>query len=415
MTDRFDGKQLSRLEFTNSGATRGDGFAMPKYTGSKGLYGAALLALSLAGCAQTAERTISPARDADADGVRTQPLREAPLAQISKDAQPLADEPVGMRTDAPLTYVVKKGDTLWDIAAHYLIEPWQWPEIWYVNGQVANPHLIYPGDVLTLVWRDGRPVVQRDDSNIEYMSPRIRESSLGDAIPTIPLDVIRDFLRGARVVTADQFRDAPYVLGFAEPHVVEGTGAEVYVKNLKAGDDYRYDSVRIGKKYIDPDNGDFLGWEAIPVADMEVRRDGQPATVLVARSYMETRAGDRLLPPELDGFTANFYPRAADPAIAGRIISVIGGVSQIGQYQVVALSRGSRDGLQQGSVLDVFQTGRSTRDPYTGRNEALPELFAGTLMVFKADERVSFALVMRAVREIHLNDRVRGPSPSERR
>ncbi|MDP9139814.1 MAG: LysM peptidoglycan-binding domain-containing protein [Pseudomonadota bacterium] len=388
---------------------------MPKYTGSKGLYGAALLALSLAGCAQTAERTISPARDADADGVRTQPLREAPLAQISKDAQPLADEPVGMRTDAPLTYVVKKGDTLWDIAAHYLIEPWQWPEIWYVNGQVANPHLIYPGDVLTLVWRDGRPVVQRDDSNIEYMSPRIRESSLGDAIPTIPLDVIRDFLRGARVVTADQFRDAPYVLGFAEPHVVEGTGAEVYVKNLKAGDDYRYDSVRIGKKYIDPDNGDFLGWEAIPVADMEVRRDGQPATVLVARSYMETRAGDRLLPPELDGFTANFYPRAADPAIAGRIISVIGGVSQIGQYQVVALSRGSRDGLQQGSVLDVFQTGRSTRDPYTGRNEALPELFAGTLMVFKADERVSFALVMRAVREIHLNDRVRGPSPSERR
>ncbi len=388
---------------------------MPKYTGSKGLYGAALLVLGLAGCAQTAERTISPARDADADGVQTQPLREAPLAQISEDAQFAAGEPVSVRTDAPLTYVVKKGDTLWDIAAHYLIEPWQWPEIWYVNNQVANPHLIYPGDVLTLVWRDGRPVVRRDDSNVEYLSPRIRESSLGDAIPTIPLDVIRDFLRGARVVTSDQFRDAPYVLGFAEPHVVEGAGAEVYVKNLKAGGDYRYDSVRIGKKYIDPDNGEFLGWEALPVADMEVRRDGQPATVLISRSYMETRAGDRLLPPELEGFTANFYPRAADPVIAGRIISLVGGVSQIGQYQVVALSRGTRDGLQQGSVLDVFQTGRSTRDPYTGRSEVLPELFAGTLMVFKADERVSYALVMRAVREIHLNDRVRAPNASERR
>ncbi|HEY1077681.1 MAG TPA: LysM domain-containing protein, partial [Fontimonas sp.] len=339
-----------------------------------------------------------------------------PLAEISEDAQLPATEPVGMRSDAPLSYVVKKGDTLWDIAAHYLIEPWQWPEIWYVNGQVANPHLIYPGDVLTLVWRDGRPVVQREQpSNTEYLSPRIRESALGDAIPTIPLEAIRDFLRAARVVTADEFRDAPYVLGFAEPHVVEGAGAEVYVKNLPEGGDYRYDSVRIGKKYIDPDSNEFLGWEAIPVADMEVRRDGRLATVLIARSYMETRAGDRLLPPELGGFTANFYPRAADPSIAGRIISVIGGVSQIGQYQVVALSRGAADGLEAGSVLDVFQTGRTARDPYTGRNEVLPELFAGTLMVFKADERVSFALVMRAVREIHLNDRVRGPQPSERR
>lgn len=389
---------------------------MPKYTGSKGLYGAALLALGLAGCAQTAERTITPARDTSDDGVQTQPLREAPLAEISEDSQVRTSEAPRLKADAPLTYVVKKGDTLWDISAHYLIEPWQWPEIWYVNNQVANPHLIYPGDVLTLVWRDGRPVLQRGQpDNIEYLSPRIRESSLGDAIPTIPLEAIRDFLRAARVVSADQFRDAPYVLGFAEPHVVEGAGSEVYVKNLQYRGDYRYDSVRIGQKYVDPDSGDFLGWEAIPVADMELRREGQPATVLVARSYLETRAGDRLLPPEPEGYNANFYPRAADPALTGRIISVIGGVSQIGQYQVVALSRGKVDGLEPGSVLDVFQSGRSTRDPFTGRNETLPELFAGTLMVFKVDERVSFALVMRAVREIHLHDRVRGPRAAERR
>lgn len=389
---------------------------MPKYTGSKGLYGAALLALGLAGCAQTAERTITPARDVEGDGVRTQPLREAPLAEISQDAQVLPDGNVRVRDDAPLSYVVKKGDTLWDIAAHYLIEPWQWPEIWYVNNQVANPHLIYPGDVLTLVWRDGRPVVRREQpSNVEYLSPRIRESSLADAIPTIPLDAIRDFLHAARVVSAEEFRTAPYVLGFADPHVIEGAGAEVYVKNLKDSGDYRYDSVRIGKKYIDPDSGDFLGWEALPVADMEVRREGQPATVLVARSYLETRAGDRLLPPEPEGFNTNFYPRAADRSVTGRIISVLGGVSQIGQYQVVALSRGRNDGLEPGSVLDVFQAGRTARDPYTGRTEVLPDLFAGTLMVFKVDERVSFGLVMRAVREIHLNDRVRGPDPSERR
>lgn len=382
---------------------------MPDYTGSRTLPGIAAVALScLAACAQTGERReyVPPPASA-APAVSTAPTATPMAEQASPVARPR--DVAQVREDAPLRYVVQPGDTLWDVSKRFLLEPWQWPEIWYVNDQVANPHLIYPGDVLTLIWRDGRPMVAREDLDVEYLSPRVRELPLEAAIPTIPLEAIRDFLRRARVVSAEDLRTAPYVLGFADPRLVVGAGSEVYVRNMPADETYQYDAVRIGERYVDPDSGEFLGWEAIPVADMEVRRYGEPATAMVARSYRETRAGDRLLEPEPDAFTANFYPRPADAGLAGRIISVFDGVSQIGQYQVVTLSRGAVDGVEVGHVLNVFQSGRRTRDPYSGVHVPLPEVFAGTVMVFKLEERVSFALVVDAEREIHLYDRVRGP------
>ncbi|SFF22821.1 LysM domain-containing protein [Fontimonas thermophila] len=376
---------------------------MPKYTGLRRLYGASALGLlCLAGCAQTPARTQSPAAEPPA------PVPAPALQPEQAAAQPVPSA-VPLREDAPLRYVVKKGDTLWSIAARYLEEPWQWPEIWYVNEQIANPHLIFPGDVLTLVWRDGRPQLVRTE-NVEYLAPQIREIPLEQAIPTIPLDVIRDFLRSPRVVSEKQVRDAPYVLGFADPHLIEGAGSEVYVKKLPSNPLYRYDAVRIGQAYIDPETREVLGWEAIPVADVEVRAPGSPATALIVRSYRETRAGDRLIEPQAESFEAHFYPRPAPAGLTGRIIAVFDGVSQVGQYQVVTISRGARAGLAPGHVLSVFQTGRDARDPYTGRRETLPERFAGTVMVFKVEERVSYALVMDAQREIHRYDRVRGPA-----
>jgi LysM repeat protein len=410
-TPKVDGKQLSRLEFGRSGATRGEGVAMPKYTGSRTLLGAAA-ALCLTACAQTPESGYRwPAPDTPPPA-STAPAATPMAQQTAPAARPVP--PPGLRDEAPLRYVVKPGDTLWDISRRFLLEPWQWPEIWYVNDQVANPHLIFPGDVLTLIWRDGRPLVTREDMfDVDYLSPRVRELPLEAAIPTIPLEVVRDFLRRSRVVTQEDLRSAPYVLGFADPHLVVGAGSEVYVRNLPREERYQYDAVRVGDRYVDPDTGEALGWEAIPVADMEVRRYGEPATMLVARSYRETRAGDRLLEPEADSFTANFYPRPADSSVVGRIISVFDGVSQIGQYQVVTLSRGAVDGLEAGHVLDVFQSGRKARDPYTGQSVSLPEVFAGTVMVFKTEPRVSFALVVDAQREIHLYDRVRGPEAGD--
>ncbi|NKF21948.1 LysM peptidoglycan-binding domain-containing protein [Solimonas sp. C16B3] len=387
---------------------------MRKYNGLMILLGV-LPALLLAACAQ------HPALHEQHDGMA---LPEAPATgDAGQVAPPVAPAPApvqpaaaSLRSDAPMHYVVKKGDTLWGIASHFLREPWQWPEIWYVNNQVANPHLIYPGDVLTLVWRDGRPMVMATDglsADTEHLEPRVRELPLADAIPTIPLDAIRDFLHSPRLVDAKQLRKAPYVLSFVDPHVVEGTGSLVYLQNVPDGSATRWDTVRLGQKFVDPDTGEMLGWEGTPVGSVEIREFGKPATALITDSTRETRPGDRLIEPLDDVYTANFYPHAPDHAVGGRILSVYDGVSQIGQYQVVTLNRGTREGIDPGTVLSIEQANRTARDPYTNRLVKLPPLFAGTLMVFKVDEKVSYALVMSAKREIHVLDLVEKPKPGE--
>lgn len=318
--------------------------------------------------------------------------------------------PTSLREDVELRYVVQPGDTLWGIASRYLGEPWEWPEIWYGNEQVSNPHRIYPGDVLTFIWRDGKPRLQREpELPVARLSPQIRELPLVQPIPTIPLEIIRDFLRGPRVVDADALKRAPYVVSFAEPHLIEGAGHEAYIKGIPPAAPDAWQAVRIGKKYKDPDNGEVLGWEAIPVADMQVVQAGEPATVLMTRSYREARAGDHLIapPPALD--EQDFYPHAPEHAIGARILSVYDGVSQIGQYQVVSLSRGSNAGLEPGHVLHILQSGRKADDPYGRGQIALPERQAGTLLVFSVEPRIAHALVMSSTREIHLLDRAESP------
>jgi LysM repeat protein len=395
---------------------------MRDYNGLTTLHGAvALVACLLAGCASSSERTVVEAA-APPEAVAA---LQAEADTSTATAQAVDDgaghdvvPPAPMQDSAPLRYVVKKGDTLWAIANHFLKEPWQWPEIWYVNDQVRNPHLIYPGDVLTLIWKDGRPVLARTTGvsalDVEYVSPQIREYPLDQAIPTIPIDAIRDFLRSPRLVLAEELRKAPYILAFVDRRVLDGAGSQAYIKGVTDREQYRYDAVRLGQKYVDPDTREVLGWEAVPVADLEVREFGEPATAAITRSFREARAGDRLIKPLDDSFDSNFYPHAPQQDIKGSIISVFDGLSQIGQYQVVALNRGAKDGLEPGHVLSVMQSKRTARDPYTNRLTKLPDLFAGTLMVFKVEQRISYALIMDARREIHVYDGVEKPVAGQR-
>lgn len=394
---------------------------MRKYNGLKGMSGvAALAATLLAGCAALGKGGTTAAPEETAATPSSAP-RSASIGTQRMDgdtgsvaqAMPAADTPVMMREEAPLRYVVKKGDTLWAISNHFLKEAWQWPEIWYVNGQLKNPHLIYPGDVLTLVYRDGRVMVERANDT-DYLSPQVRYVPLAEAIDTIPLDAIRDFLANPRVVTEEELRRAPYVLSFVDKHVIEGAGSQVYLKNVPFEGLSRYAAVRLGEKYVDPDTREVLGWEAVPVGDIELQKRDEVSTGLITRSTREVRPGDRLIKPLDDAFDSHFYPHAPKDAVKGRIISVFDGVSQIGQYQIVALNRGSFNGMEPGHVLDILQSDRRVRDPYTQRAVALPDLYAGTLLVFKVEERVSYGLVMSAVREIHRLDRVEKPDPSNR-
>jgi hypothetical protein len=335
------------------------------------------------------------------DGPRTTPMQAVPIA-----------------SDAPDRYVVKRGDTLWDISAMFLRDPWYWPEIWQINPQVENPHLIYPGDVLSLVYIDGRPqiLLERGDMRAERLSPGIRYEDLDAAITTIPYEQISAFLTRAAVLEKKEVDGLPYVLQARGDHLVSSAGNDVYARGDIRGNGSRYSFVNISEPLVDPDDNKVVGYQALYVGEGTVRRGGDPSTLLVNESMREILNGDRLIDQQVD-IPLNFFPRAPARPIDGKIISVIDGVSRIGQYQVVVINRGTRDGLESGAVLTVLQAGETIRDRFSGKNRrlggesvTLPDEPAGTVMLFKLYDRISYGLIMTADSEIRVYDSVRNPT-----
>jgi len=339
-----------------------------------------------------------------------QPLAERPTVQTS--SLRTSDLAGHLRADAPLRYVVKKGDTLWAIAGYYLDDPWFWPQLWDANPGIANPHRIYPGDVLVLTrGMDGQPRLAGDRT--VHLSPRVRVEPLAEAIPVIPYDALRDFLISPQLVDEQTLDRAPYVVSFDDQHLVAGRGALVYVRGVGADDPERFQLVRHDGPYRDATTGQVLGQQALPVGEVTMtdKVPGDVSTGVIDKSDREALAGDRLLPVADNDLALDFYPQAPTQPIVAHLISVYGGVTSIGQYDVVTLDRGADDGLARGDVLNVFQIGRTVPDPVAGGSVALPAVYAGQLMVFKTESRVSFALVMQARRAIHINDAARSPAP----
>ncbi|QGX39915.1 LysM peptidoglycan-binding domain-containing protein [Permianibacter aggregans] len=368
------------------------------------------------------------------------------FAALAMTAASHLAEALDMVPNPPDVYVVVKGDTLWDISSRYLQDPWLWPEIWQANPQVENPHLIYPGDVLTLVYLDGRPRIIRgtptaDGTMIQTrlpdgtvkLTPRVRVISEGDAIPTLPLDLIGAYLNEAKVVDEETLNRAGYVLAFDGDRAVGGEGDKVYVRgvneNLKA-----YSIFRPGPAYIDPVTEEVLGFEAVHVGEGALLREGDPATFKLMRTPQEVRKADRVLPVDNTHLSPTFFPAPAPESVEGQILSVYGGVFNIGQWDVVVLNRGEREGVRSGHVFDIWVGGRmvadevvreregqdtrsiwrKTADFFTGDSThemvQLPSEEAGQLMVFRTFEKVSLALVMKSARPIHIGDVVRSPN-----
>lgn len=307
----------------------------------------------------------------------------------------------------PDRYTVVQGDTLWDISGRFLSKPWQWPEIWQNNPQIKNPHLIYPGDVIALSYVNGEPRLGIETPSDVRLSPEVRVSPMARAVPVIPMDAIRQFLSRPRVVTKGELEEAPYIVDFADEHIVGGIGDRVYVRAVEDGANLAFTVLRPGPAYKDPVTGDILGYEAIYVGDAQLERTGDPATLMLTRAQREAIIGDRLMPVEQEKIELYFQPRAPERNIEAHIIGVFDGVSQIGQYQVVAIDKGTADGIETGHVLDIYQSGRTIRDIVSGRSGetvAAPNEHAGLLMVFRPFERVSYALVMNAMRAVHVSD-----------
>ncbi|MFP4080182.1 MAG: LysM peptidoglycan-binding domain-containing protein [Ectothiorhodospira sp.] len=364
-----------------------------------------ILALLTAGCA-TAPQDPTPAEPPRA-------LETAPAPP--PDAPPEEAPQAKIRDTAPERYVVRPGDTLWDISRTFLEDPWYWPEIWVDNPQIENPHLIYPGDVISLQYVNGRPRLTVDGGPrvrpTVKLSPRVRAEPLPPSLDT-PIQALQQFLVRPRVVTEQQMEDSAYLLASREERMIFGAKDRLYARRLE-GDPVgaRYHVFRPGGELRDPKTDELLGFEAIPVADAELVRQGDPATVVLTRSDRETLVGDRLLPQDDAEQDFLFTPRPPDPDARGQVISLFDAISRIARFQVAVINLGEREGIEQGQVFAAYQAGRTVRDRFAGDGErvTLPDERVGLLMVFRTFEKVSYALVVESTHPIGKGYAVRHP------
>jgi hypothetical protein len=363
---------------------------------------------------------------AGSGGARTAPSAGQPV------------EPLALNPDAPAEYVVKRGDTLWDISALFLRDPWRWPEIWRANPQIENPDLIYPGDLLSLVpgadggapelrltrrgEAGGSAAAGRDGgAGTLRLDPLLRESAADGAIATIPYSAVAAFLERPSILSSEMIRNAPRIVGFADGHMAGGSGMHAYVRGLEDADPgQRYNIVHVGDEIRDPETNAVLGFQGIYTATAIVEDAGKATRVLLADTARETLAGDRLVENERD-IPLNFIPRAPSRRIEGRIVSVVDGVELIGQYRVVAINRGRRHGVEPGHVLAIEEAAESLRDR-TRRSAGgvgpsrvfaatvdVPPQRTGTLLVFRSFDRMSYGLIVAITRPVRLSNVVRSP------
>jgi nucleoid-associated protein YgaU len=326
---------------------------------------------------------------------------------------------VDLKPGHPDVYPVKQGDTLWDISNAFLSDPWLWPELWHVNPQINNPHLIYPGDLIKLVYVNGKPGLTVERGPVVFkkgdtvkLTPQMRSEPLASVIPAIPLEHIQSFLVNNRVMTEEEINASPYILAGDEQHIVMGLGDYMYARHADWNDAHQaYGIYRKGAAYIDPESEELLGFAAL---DMGMARfenaEDEVARFKITNSKEDIRPGDRLIPTEERKVDSVFYPKAPDTDMKGQILHVFSGVRNVSQYDVVVLNLGERDGSAIGDVLAVHTKGEVVKDRVTEELVKLPDERRGILMVFRTFEKVSYGLILRAEAPLKVGDVVKNPS-----
>ncbi|GGY30089.1 peptidoglycan-binding protein LysM [Rhodanobacter panaciterrae] len=348
-----------------------------------------------------------------------------------------------LRADHPDSYTVRRGDTLWDISAKFLSKPWLWPEIWQANPQVRNPHLIYPGDVLNLSFINGPRLRLQPQTHPE-----------GEAVPAIPLSELKMFLKNMRVMDSNAVNSAPYVVGLEEARLRGTVGQNLYVRGLQGEPGQRWAIVRpthvfrgfnqndasradlVGHELDsnaamvnapwDEDTrndghygrGDDLGVEVSVIGTAETLRTGDPSTLLLLDSTMEIRSGDRIMPVDDAPYDAFYYPHPPKSVPAdAKVIGFADAMDAAGSRQVVMLSIGAKDGVDNGQTFTIYEPGETIHDDVAsnswnrgvGHNVTLPDEYVGHVMVFRTFDRVSYGLIMDGLRPVHVGGRLRAP------
>ena len=359
-----------------------------------------------------------------------------------------------LKEDAPERYTVVPGDTLWSIAGRFLKDPWKWAELWKINQeQIKNPNRIFPGDVIVLD-RSGKDaqlrLVAAPGLTIK-LSPRTRAEPLKDAaVPAIPPSVIEPFLTRPLVVGATELDSAPVILATQENRVAIGAGNVAYVEGLSEELGRSWQIFRRGDALLDPDTNEILGYQANYLGEARVSKFGPQSTIEIVKSSQEIYAGDRLLSTTKERPTFSYVPRAPMKSVRGRVVSTYGNLGETGPSGIVALSKGSRDGLEVGHVLAIYRSQSTSRyevrtSPLYGRQGLsgndnprvyyienltpardaplyerpqpisqadvanLPDERYGLVMVFRTFDRAAFGLIMQASRQVAVNDIVTNP------
>lgn len=350
-----------------------------------------------------------------------------------------AQAQVQLKNGHPGSYTVRRGDTLWSIAARFLDQPWRWPELWQDNPQVRDPHRIYPGDTLTLETSFAAPLPHL------RLEPGIRSEAA--PIPAIPLDELQTFLKDVRIEDVQTVRHSAYVVALEQQHLGGSAGEKLYVRGLQTrpgqmwaivrpthmirgfDTDASGDSRTKKGHLLDADarmvredwsedaredghlfRGREMGVELDVVGTAEALAAGDPATLLLESSAEEISAGDRVIPLEDQPYDPVYFPHPARRPIPGaQVIALSDALAAVGRNQVVALSIGSLDGVDNGQTWAVFHPGQRIHDPVRGGSVTLPGEFGGHLMVFRTFAHVSYALIMDGTTPIRLNDELRPP------
>ena len=410
-----------------------------------------------------------------ADGMPPSAEKASPAAQPDKSKVTMSD----LAADAPDQYTVVKGDTLWGIAGRFLKDPWKWPQIWEMNrDEIKNPHWIYPGNVIRLDKTGANPRLSLEggaggsgpsggteaeaQNNVVVLNPRVRVENLETAVPSIPGNAIGPFLTQPLIIEAGSLDGAPTILATEDSRVVVGPGDVAYADRVGSGDGVNWQVYRPGDTIRDPDTNEVLGIEALYLGDARVRRFGNPTTLEITKARQEIARGDRLSPSRETSFPS-YIPRAPDKPLEGTIMTVDGGVQEVGQFDIVTINRGARDGVEVGYVLASYHRGRvvnaqgetHTSDlalgfkpsswfggwggwssswnvkpvpvvpdspraapaPGTekagaalaGGNMKLPDERNGLVFVFRVFEKMSYAIVMKASKPIYVGDVVKTP------
>lgn len=346
-----------------------------------------------------------------------------------------ADE-LQVKDSAPKSYIVVKGDTLWDISAMFLNEPWLWPKLWRLNPDINNPHLIYPGDELRLVYDEqGQPMLVKGKPKLKWSPTARKQLKDQNPITILPLEHLAPYLNYSMVLTEQKIAKSAYILGGDEKYKSNVDGAILYVKGeIVVGQNYAI--YHKGDELIDPETNQHLGYNAILVGTAKGIRTGnliekEPSTLSLKSSTREVRAGDTLLPVNEDQLLPAFYSMQAalDKDIQARMISSYNLAREVGKYEIVLLNKGANGNIAMGDVYsinrhspDVIETKegpiyeedasswyRLTRPNASDSRITMPTEKIGHLFVFKVQEKTSFAIILSTTKAVYIEDSVTAP------